>query len=51
MTGCAKGMHVVESRDVSLLIPGSTIEYKFDPSKKPERGYLTWKEFWKARGY
>lgn len=51
MIGKEKGMHCYGQKDVSWFLPGSTTEYYFDPSKKPERDYLTWKEFWKARGY
>ena len=46
-----KGMDCVGSEDVSWFIPGSTIEYYFDPNKKPVRNYITWKEFWNKRGY
>lgn len=46
-----KGMACVGSEDVSWFLPGSTIEYYFDPNKKPVRGYITWKEFWNKRGY
>lgn len=46
-----KGYKCTGSKDVSWLIPGSTTRYYFDPTKKPERDYLTWKQFWKVRGY
>lgn len=46
-----KGYKCVGSKDTSLFIPGSETTYYFDKNKKPEREYLTWKEFWKARGY
>ena len=51
MVGLSKGMNCTSSKDVSLLLPGCTTEYGFDPSNKPKRDFLTWKEFWKARGY
>lgn len=51
MIGQQKGMHVEKSEDKSWLLPGSTTEYTFNPNRKPERDYITWNEFWKARGY
>lgn len=50
MAGEEKGMKCFGSRD-SGFIPYTQTTYYFDPTKKPERDYLTWKEFWKARGY
>lgn len=47
----SRGMDCISSKDVSWFIPGSTTEYRFDPNSKPQRDYITWKEFWKARGY
>lgn len=49
MIGESKGYHVEKSKDVSWFIPGITTEYTFNPNKKPERGYSTWKEFWSTR--
>lgn len=51
MMGEEKGMNCVGEKDVSWFVPGSTTEYYFDPKSKPTRNYITWKEFWKARGY
>lgn len=47
----SKGMKCVGSKDTSCFLPGSETTYYFDPKKKPQRDYITWKEFWKARGY
>lgn len=47
MMAKSKGYKCIGSKDTSLFIPGSETTYYFDPSKKPEREYLTWKEFWK----
>lgn len=42
----AKGYQCTHSED------GLTSRtYYFDPSLPPQRRYLTWKEFWTARGY
>jgi hypothetical protein len=49
--GLSRGMHVEKSEDVSWLIPGSTTEYTYNPNKKPERNYITWREFWVSKGY
>jgi len=49
--GQIRGMHCISSKDVSCILPYSTIEYTYKPGIKPYREYLTWKEFWKARGY
>ncbi len=46
-----KGMKCTGSKDTSWLIPGSEMTYYFDPRKKPERDYITWKQFWNQRGY
>ncbi len=46
-----KGMHCTGERDVSWFLPGSTVEYYFDPTKPPQRDYITWREFWKSKGY
>lgn len=51
LAGVNRGMHVESSRDDSYFIPGSATVYTFNPGKKPERKYLTWKEFWQQRGY
>lgn len=47
----ARGHKCIGSRDTSLFIHGSERTYYFDPSQKPERDYITWREFWKDRGY
>jgi hypothetical protein len=47
----AKGMDCVDSYDSSRIVYGTHTTYEFDSSKKPERRYLTWKQFWKQRGY
>lgn len=46
-----RGMKCIGSKDTSLLIPGFETTYYFDKTEKPQRDYITWKEFWKARGY
>lgn len=46
----SKGMKCVGSKDTGWL-PGSETTYYFDPTEKPKRTYLTWKEFWYNRGY
>lgn len=46
-----KGCKCVGPKDTSLLIPGSETTYYFDRTKPPVREYITWKEFWTARGY
>lgn len=46
-----KGAQCIGSKDESWFLPGSTVRYYFDRDQKPKRNYLTWKEFWKARGY
>ncbi len=51
MVGEERGMHVEKSKDVSLFIPGSTTEYTFNPNRKPERTYATWREFWTKWGW
>lgn len=47
----ARGMKCTGSKDTSLFLYGSERTYYFDPTKKPEREYITWKEFWKQKGY
>jgi hypothetical protein len=47
----SKGMACTNSYDSSRLIYGTTTTYEFDANKKPVRNFLTWKQFWKARGY
>jgi hypothetical protein len=51
MMAQSKGYKCTGSKDTSWFLPGSERTYYFDPTKKPEREYLTWKEFWIARGY
>ncbi len=46
-----KGMKCVGSKDTGWIISGTATTYTFDPNKKPEREYSTWKEFWKRFGY
>lgn len=47
----SKGYKCIGSKDTSWVIPGSETTYYFDRTQKPEREYITWKEFWKRRGY
>lgn len=49
MRGESKGMDCIGSRDVSMLIPGHTTEFTYDPTKPPTRRYTTWKEFIKNK--
>jgi len=51
MMAKSKGYKRTGSKDTSLFLYGYETTYYFDPSKPPKRDYLTWKEFWKARGY
>ena len=51
MMAKSNGGKFIASEDRSLLIPGTTIRYYFDKSQKPVKEYVTWSEFWKARGY
>lgn len=46
MAGTAKGMHCYKT-ETRL---NSFTDY-FDPKTKPYREYITWREFWKQRGY
>lgn len=46
-----KGYKCVDSYDSSQFVPGSYMTYHYDRSRKPERDYDTWKEFWSKRGY
>jgi hypothetical protein len=46
-----KGMQCVKSYDSSRIMYGWSTTYEFDPNKKPERKYITWKQFWKQRGF
>ena len=47
----SKNMYCNKSYDSSWLVPGCTTTYEFDPNRKPERNYITWKQFWQRRGY
>lgn len=40
-----KGYKCTHSKDDSLFLYGSARIYYFDPSKPPERNYLTFKEY------
>lgn len=40
----------VHSEDTSQFLT-SEKTYYFDKSKKPERKYMTWEEFWSDKGY
>jgi hypothetical protein len=51
MASQGKGMKCIGSKDTSWILPGTERTYYFDPSKKPERDYTTWGEFWKGKGY
>ena len=46
MAGISRGYHCYKM-DTYL---NSTV-YHYNHGKKPEREYITWKEFWKLRGY
>lgn len=46
-----KKMHCTKSYDSSFILPGVTTTYELGPNKKPKRKYITWKQFWKQRGY
>lgn len=46
MMGKAEGKHCYRSEGDLF---GNT--YWFDRTKKPERTYMNWKEFWASRGY
>lgn len=45
-----KGMDCVHSEN-GFYIFGTYTDYYYDKNKKPVRRYLTWKEFWRLRGY
>jgi hypothetical protein len=51
LVGESKGYHVEKTKDVTWnpLLP--TTEYTFNPNKKPEKTYATWREFWTQRGW
>ncbi len=51
MMAKSKGCKCIGSEDTSFLVPGSERTYYFSPTEKPQREYLTWKEFWEKRGY
>ena len=46
-----KGMMCVGSKDSSTFLPGAKRTFCFDPQEKPKRNFLTWKEFWKTKGF
>lgn len=46
-----KGMRCMGSHFDGFYYMGTVTKYYFDPKQKPVREYLTWKEFWKQRGY
>jgi hypothetical protein len=45
-----KGKKCVGSKDTSMFLYGSERTYYFS-NEKPNRDYLTWKEFWQSKGY
>lgn len=47
----SRGMDCIESKDVSVFIPGHTTEFRYDPTKKPTKRYPTWRQFWTRMGY
>lgn len=47
----SKGMKCTGSKDTGFFFPGSETTFYFDPTQKPQREYVTWKEFWKIKGY
>lgn len=51
MMSKSKGMNCVKSKEKGFFLFGSETTYYFEPTKKPQRKYLTWKEFWSANGY
>lgn len=51
MKGKAKGMRCIDSYDSSRFFYGSATTYVYDKTKKPERTFTSWREFWGARGY
>jgi hypothetical protein len=51
LVGQSKGMHVENSYDDGFIIKSSATVYQFNPNKKPEKEYATWKEFWMQRGW
>lgn len=51
MMAKSRGYDCIASKDDSYIIPGSATIYTYDRNKKPTRRFLTWREFWKARGY
>jgi len=46
-----RGYKCTGSKDTSRFMYGSVTTFYYDPTKKPERDYITWKQFWNARGY
>jgi len=50
MMGENRGLDCSKSRD-GLGLFGQTAEYYYTPNSKPTKHYITWKQFWKARGY
>ena len=46
-----KGMDCVDSKLSGFSVLTADTVYSFNPNAKPQRRYLTWKEFWQARGY
>jgi len=46
-----KGMKCMGSKFDGFYYMGTVTKYYFDPNQKPLREFITWREFWKARGY
>lgn len=46
-----KGMDCYSSKDASVFFYGSVTEFKYDPTSPPIRRFLTWREYWKIKGY
>jgi hypothetical protein len=51
MAGKSMGYHCYQKKDTSRFIYGSVTEYSFNRGIPPQRGYLTWREFWEDRRY
>ncbi len=49
--GKAKGCHCYKMEDISRFIYGSVTEFSYYNNIPPIREYMTWKEWWKQRGY
>lgn len=47
--GKSRGMHCYQIKDVSSFLPGSVTEFSYDPTRKPQREYLTRKEYFEVK--